>query len=66
MRAATDSGCFAAARRVSSAVTLPDPSQIDMSGASRYSRGIRESSMYPLPPRHSSASAAWIGARLQT
>ena len=55
------SGCRARARSASRAATLPDPSQIDCSGASRYSRGIPDSSTYPLPPKHSSASAACAG-----
>jgi hypothetical protein len=42
------------------------PARIEPSGASRYSRGIGDSSAYPLPPRHSSASAACSGARLAT
>src|SRR5690606_16179100 len=62
----TDSGCFAIARNVSSAVTLPEPSQMDSNGDSRNSLGIPDSSTYPLPPRHSSASAAWAGERLHT
>ena len=37
-----------------------------LSGASRYSRGRPDSSTYPLPPRHSSASATTAGCRLQT
>ena len=32
------------ARNVSSALTLPEPSQIPISGASRYSRGMPDSS----------------------
>jgi hypothetical protein len=54
------------ARSTSSAATLPDPSQIEFSGASRYMSGIPESSTNPLPPRHSSASAACAAARLHT
>ena len=38
------SGCLVRARSASSAATLPAPSQIDASGASRYSRGIPDSS----------------------
>ena len=53
------------ARRTSSEITLPDPSQIPFSGASRSSCGIGDSSTKPLPPRHSSASAACGVARLQ-
>ncbi len=40
----THSGRVAIARRVSSALTLPEPSQMPISGASRYSRGMPESS----------------------
>ena len=29
---------------------LPEPSQIELRGASRYSRGMMLSSMYPGPP----------------
>ena len=54
------------ARSTSSAATLPEPSQIEFSGASRYSSAIPDSSTKPLPPRHSSASAAWPAARLET
>ena len=60
------SGSLTTARSTSSAATLPEPSQIDSSGASRYSSGMPESSTNPLPPRHSSASAACAAARLQT
>jgi len=59
-------GFLAERRSTSSALTLPEPSQIELSGASRYSRGITDSSTYPLPPRHSSASAANPAARLAT
>ena len=45
---------------------MPEPSQIEFSGDSRNSRGIAESSTYPLPPRHSRASATMNGVRLQT
>ena len=45
---------------------MPEPSQTELSGASRYSRGSPDSSTYPLPPRHSSASAVAIGVRLHT
>ena len=64
--AARPSGCLASTRRTSRLLTLPAPSQMELSGASRYSRGMPLSSTYPLPPRHSSASAATAGARLHT
>ena len=66
MNAGSPSGSLTIARSTSSAATLPEPSQIEFSGASRYSSGIPESSTKPLPPRHSSASAACAGARLDT
>ena len=44
---------------------LPLPSQIELSGACRYSRGRIDSSTYPAPPRHSCASLTNAGARLQ-
>ena len=64
--ASTAAGSRASARSTSSALTLPEPSQIEFSGASRYSRGSPLSSTYPLPPRHSSASPTTAGARLHT
>ena len=45
---------------------MPDPSHTEFSGDSRNSSGIPDSSTYPLPPRHSSASATIIGVRLHT
>ena len=44
---------------------LPLPSQIELSGACRYSRGRMDSSTYPAPPKHSCASLTKAGARLQ-
>ena len=49
-------GVFTKARNTSRQMTLPDPSQIPFSGASRYSRGRFDSSTYPAPPKHSIAS----------
>ena len=60
------SGSRPRARSTSSALTLPLPSQIELSGDSRNSSGMPDSSTYPLPPRHSSASATMNGVRLQT
>ena len=54
------------ARSTSRALTLPLPSQIEFSGDSRKMTGRPDSSTYPLPPRHSSASATIAGVRLQT
>ncbi len=64
--ASTDSGLRAIARSTSSAMTFPEPSQIELSGLSRNSRGRVDSSTNPLPPRHSSASATVGGVRLHT
>ena len=47
-------------------MTLPEPSQIEFSGDSRNNRGRPDSSTYPLPPRHSSASPTTTAERLQT
>ena len=58
-------GCRVSARCTSRTIMLAVPSQIEFSGASRYSRGSGISSMYPLPPMHSMASSASAGARLQ-
>ena len=44
MSASADPGRRVSARSASSAATLPEPSQIDASGASRYRRGIPDSS----------------------
>ena len=63
---ATDSGLRAIARSTSRQMTLPEPSQIEFRGLSRYSRGMIDSSTNPLPPKHSRASAACTGARLHT
>ena len=46
-------------------MTLPEPSHTPFSGLCRNRRGIGDSSTKPLPPKHSRASAACIGARLQ-
>ena len=43
-RRPSTAGSRASARRTSSALTLPEPSQIEFSGASRYRRGIPDSS----------------------
>ena len=40
----SDSGLLTIARSTSRQITLPDPSQIEFSGASRYSRGMPDSS----------------------
>ena len=40
----TDAGCRAIARSTSRQITLPEPSQIEFSGVSRYSRGMPDSS----------------------
>src|SRR4029079_715875 len=64
--AATDACARVAARTTSSAMTLPEPSQMEFSGDSRYRRGSPLSSTYPLPPRHSSASATTVTVRLHT
>ena len=53
------------ARSTSRHWTLPEPSQIELSGLSRKRRGIPDSSTKPLPPKHSRHSTAWEGARLQ-
>ena len=53
------------ARSTSRHCTLPLPSQIALTGDSRNNLGIGESSITPLPPMHSMASAACCGARLQ-
>ena len=58
------SGSRSMARSTSRQITLPDPSHTPLSGLWRKRRGMADSSTYPLPPRHSSASAACCGARL--
>ena len=65
MKAAVDSGERAIARSTSRQMTLPEPSHTPFSGLWRNRRGIGDSSTKPLPPKHSRASAACIGARLQ-
>ena len=52
----TTAGLLFMARSTSSACTLPEPSQIALIGASRYSRARMKFSVTPLPPRHSIAS----------
>ena len=47
-------------------MTLPEPSQMPFSGLSRKRRGSPDSSTYPAPPRHSSASTTTTGWRLHT
>ena len=59
------SGSRASARSTSRQITLPEPSQTPLTGLWRYSRGMTDSSTNPFPPRHSRASAACCGARLQ-
>ena len=54
------------ARMTSSAITFDEPSQIAFSGDSRKYRGSGDSSTYPEPPRHSSASPTTEVVRLQT
>src|SRR5690606_7976500 len=63
--AAPVSGSRASARSTSRHWMLPLPSQIELSGACRYSRGSSDSSTYPAPPRHSCASLTNPAARLQ-
>ena len=57
-------GSRASARSTSRQMTLPDPSHTPLTGLWRNRRGSIDSSTKPLPPMHSSASAACRGARL--
>ena len=47
-------------------MTLLEPSQIEPKWASRTSRALTHSSMYPFPPRTSIATPVTTRARLQT
>ena len=58
--------CLLITRKTSRHMTLPDPSQILLTGISRYSRGSSLSSQYPTPPSTSIASATNGMPPLQT
>src|SRR3989344_3423559 len=63
--ASSTPGSLDKARSTSRHCTLPEPSQVEFTGASRYRRGKMLSSTYPAPPMHSAASLIMAGARLQ-